>query len=418
MCALIDDTIVWPITFSCVSAAACEGAEWEEPGDSEPPEPPCIPGISPPEAGCEETNTEWGWSLIVGARVPPHRVQVDPFPRWIVGMGCEDVGSYDFGEPGILTLQDYPAFTPPRLCAPNGPGGAEGCWSDEVAFPEREPDEEPQPADVQNYRLGLRWRRIDQVDGENHGAVPDICWTFDERDFNIGQDYGCGMIFDQACGPTAVTHIYETSSWGLPNNGPRFLAAEEACPPGVEACCEQVPSGPGEWDAPAYQVQVPTYWAVEWKVEWESWDRVASEGECQCHGGAGADECSGQAGLCVNADEHWVWVEDAVHDWVEHSEGWHTFDLRDFGSGTWYYTSWAVITSGEGDWCALEYSDPNPGATARVPVIEVQSVLRDPCEIYGTCPPASGGGGAEEPDPTPEPGTGEPCETDDCWPFP
>ncbi|MBN1177681.1 MAG: hypothetical protein JXD18_00595, partial [Anaerolineae bacterium] len=72
-----------------------------------------------------------------------------------------------------------------------------------------------------------------------------------------------------------------------------------------------------------------------------------------------------------------------------------------------------------GPWCAFEYADPNPGSTVRVPVIEVQSVLRDPCEVYGTCPPAGGGGQEEEPDdPTPEPGTGGPCETDDCWPFP
>jgi hypothetical protein len=394
MCALVDDNVAWPITYCCISAAACEGSDDEYPGDSAPPEPPCIPGVSPPEAGCEEMNTEWGYSLSVSASVPPHRVQVDPFPRWVVSMGRPGGGRYDFGEPGTLTLQDFPAFTPTNLCTPNGPGGSEGCWSDAVTFPQRAPGEESQPGDVRDYRLGLRWRRIDQVPGEDYGPVPSICWAFDERSWNVGMDYGCGVVFNEACGPTSVAHIYETSSWGLANNGPRFLSAQEACPSGASGCCEQVPSGPGEWNLPAYQVRVPTYWAAEWRVEWRSWDAVGREGECVCLGGGGANECTGEVGLCVGAPwtEHWTWIDDPVYDWVTHEEGWHTFDLRDFGGSTWYYTSWAVITTGEGPWCAYEYADPNPGDTVRVPVIEIQVPLRDPCVIDGTCPPGYGDG--------------------------
>jgi len=52
-----------------------------------------------------------------------------------------------------------------------------------------------------------------------------------------------------------------------------------------------------------------------------------------------------------------------------------------------YDTSRAVITAGAGPWCAFEYADPNPGDTVRVPVIEVQSVPRDPCVIDDSCPP-------------------------------
>ena len=185
------------------------------------------------------------------------------------------------------------------------------------------------------------------------------------------------------CG-NPVTHIYETSSWGKPRNGPRFLPPAEACPSWQANCCEQVPE---VWDMPAYQVRVATFWSVQWKVEWEVYQQVGSAGECVCHGGTGADQCEGEPGLCVNDNEHWVWVLDPVYDWVEHEDGWHTLDIREHGGSTWYYTSWSVITTGAGPWCAWEYGDPNPGDTVRVPVIEVQSVLRDPCVVDGSCPP-------------------------------
>jgi hypothetical protein len=275
-----------------------------------------------------------------------------------------------------------------RRVTPTPPGlpqlaETEVCWSDAAAFPERAPDEDPQPGDVRDYRLGLRWRRLDQTAGQNLGAVPPICWDFDEREWNVGADHGYGPIPAMACG-NAVTHVYETASWGKPANGPRFLPPEEACPAGQDHCCEQVPD---VWNMPSYQVRVYTTWAAEWAIRWEQYERVGSAGECQCHGGAGADECRGEPGLCTGAGEHWVWIEDPVYEWVEHVEPeWETLDLRQFGNGTWYYTSWAVVTTGAGPWCNWEYADPDPGDAVRVPVIEAQSVLRDPCVRNGTCP--------------------------------
>jgi hypothetical protein len=387
----------WVHTIQCAAEGYCGGDDDPGGGDDWSEDPPCIPEYNGAGIDINHCNDDpgrgydWGYDLWVTARVPPHRVQVDPFPRWIVAMGAPLPEKYDSGTPGTLTLQDYPAFTPPGLCAPNGPGFSEGCWSDTVDIPEPPdnpgPDWEPDPGDMRNYRIGLRWRRIDMTDGPVAGPIPPICFTFDEREWNMGADYGYGPIPVIECG-TSVTHIYETSSWCKPHNGPRFIPPEEACPPGVDHCCEQVPSGDGEWDMPAYQVRVPTYWSAQWKVEWEVYEQVRSDGECQCHGGPGANECQGQAGMCTGAPstEHWVWVEDPVYDWVSHETDWNLMDLRDYGSGTWYYTSWAVITTGEGPWCAFEYADPNPGSTVRVPVIEIQSVLRDPCMVDGTCP--------------------------------
>jgi len=332
--------------------------------------------------------------------VPPHIVQVDPFPRWLVAMGAPLPEPFESGEPGRLTLQDYPEYTPPGLCAPNGPGFEEGCWSDPAAFPEREADEEPQPGDVRGFRIGLRWRRVrnDRPHENDLGVVPPVCWDFDEREWNVGANYGYGRIPAMECGSTSVTHIYETSSWGKPHNGPRFLPREEACDmtsyrERTEGCCEQVPSGDGEWDMPAYQVRVYTTWGAEWAVQWDEWEVVGTEwGDCFCRAEgeplgvvheacpAGEPACGGCTGWCGRLGE-------PEYDWVHHFEGWNPIDLREFGNSTWYHTSWAVITTGSGPWCAWEYADPNPGDTVRVPVIEIQSVLRDPCVIDDSCPP-------------------------------
>ena len=71
---------------------------------------------------------------------------------------------------------------------------------------------------------------------------------------------------------------------------------------------------------------------------------------------------------------------------VEHLDGWHTFDLREYGESSWYYnTQWGVITTGSGQWCAFEYAAPNLGGTVGVLVIEVQVPLSDPCLVDGSC---------------------------------
>jgi hypothetical protein len=310
-------------------------------------------------------------------------------------MGAPLPAPFESGTPGRLTLQDYPAYSAfPGYCGPNGPGYSQGCWSDPAAFPQREETEEPQPGDVREYRLGLRWRRLDQTDGPDLGAYPPICWDLDERDWNLGQDHGYGPIRAVDCG-NSVSHIYETSSWDKPHNGPRFISPADACPAWEAHCCEQVPSEHGEWDMPAYQVRVPTFWGVQWAVKWEAWEQVAvEEGECGCSGidprGSPYWSTCGDPppGLCVDngVSEWWGSWGEPVFDWVEHLEGWHAIDLRDFGETAWYYTQWAVVTTGEGPWCNWEYADPNPGDTVRVPVIEVQVPLSDPCFIDSSCP--------------------------------
>ena len=403
------------ISFNCASAAACAPptAIPTEPPPP-PPQPPCPPSYSGSGGGVDIANCSadgqrgfaWDVALSVSARVPPHRVQIDPFPQWLVALGAPIYNPrWDEPEvdPGKMILMDYPDYTPPELCAPNGPGDSGGCWSNTVDVPPLPEDAEPKPGDVRNYKIGLRWRRArsDMRHPNDLGSVPDVCWDFNERDWNVGEDYGYGRIPGQSCGSTIVEHIYETSSWGLPHNGPDFLPRKEACNMNnytqrENGCCEQIPSADGEWTAPAYQIKVYTTWAAEWAVEWEAWDPVGEEWpEEGCFCRAEGEPIGVPHRPCPTEFQSWCggcgsWcgqVGQARYDWVRHFEGWHPIDLRQWGGSEWYYLSYAVVTTGAGPWCAFEYGDPNPGDTVRIPVFEIQVVLMDPCVIDDSCPP-------------------------------
>ncbi len=142
---------------------------------------------------------------------------------------------------------------------------------------------------------------------------------------------------------------------------------------------------------PSYQVRVDTFWQTEWNVRWEQYERVGfgdygDDSACFCrseepvgvpHVGCAASACPGCGGWCGK-------VAEPRYEWVRHEMGWQPVDLRRFGSSTWYYEQWAVCSGGSGPWCAFEYG--TCGGAVPVPVIEVQSVLRDPCVIDDSCP--------------------------------
>jgi hypothetical protein len=403
-----------PYRLECQAASECEPS-------GGPGEPECVPGTAwTPELGLDPCEGwEWTWDLRVMADVPPHIVQVRPFPRWIVGMGAPLPAPYESGSPGTLTLQDYPALSNfPGVCQPNS--DSEGCWSqrnnkpDPIRTDPETGEEAPLPGDIKDFRVGLRWRRIDIIPGDDDpGGAPATCWDWDERDWNIGQDYGYGPIPAVTCGKS-VSHIYETSSYGKPANGPNFIPAEDTCTSWTPACdsgstaprchcCEQIPSSmadwrrlpsfydfdpaAGPWQNPAYQVRVPTYWALEWAAEWYQWDVVGRKCECAYVPGWGTAACDLDDDGVADPDTRRLCEDE--YGWRHHDfadKRWNLVDLRNYGKGTWYHTSHAVRTTGSYAGCAFEYGDPNPGNSVRIPVIEVQSVLRDPCHLDGTCP--------------------------------
>jgi hypothetical protein len=397
--------LVFPYSLTCQPASECEPS-------SGPPEKECVPGTMTTASGSFDRcdDMEWAYDLWVNAFIPPHIVQVRPFPRWLVGMGAPLPAPYESGTPGNLTLMDYPALTNfEGACVPQW--DSDGCWSKRINLPDPVRDE-PLPGDRKDMRIGLRWRRIDIMpsDADPSGA-PAICWDWDEREWNIGQDYGYGRVPAMSCGKS-VSHIYETSSWGKPRNGPNFIPAEDACTSWTSSCksgstasnchcCEQIPGkmddwyglpslydfdpSLGPWQNPAYQVRVPTYWAVEWAYEMDIYEVVSEECECEHWPGWGTAACDLDGDGEADSDTKNVCEKE--YDWVNHFDGWNLVDLRNYGESTWYRISYSVRTTGDYAGCiGGEYGDPNPGDSVRIPVIEVQSVLRDPCILDGTCP--------------------------------
>jgi hypothetical protein len=177
-----------------------------------------------------------------------------------------------------------------------------------------------------------------------------------------------------------VAHTYETSSYGKPENGVSFDHSAEGC------------NKVGTATLPAYQVTVPTYWIAEWADEWEQYHTWTEWGNCGCAGSEPSgvphttSGCSAPPGICVQPGEWYGKVGEEKGEWRHHYVGWYPIDLREFGEAHWYYTSYQVTPTGQGgDWCPGHTYVEGTGTAVPIPVIEAQSIIVDPCRLYGTC---------------------------------
>ncbi len=356
---------------TCVSHAACQSTPPQPPSSVRPPCKPVYDpatGITLKCTGDEYNGFHWNYDLFVWARVPPHKVESKTFPRWLVSV------------PGTLILNPQPEFS--EEGGPSG-GGEEGFWSDRVNIPANLDPAKPKVGQIRDYRIGVRWRRLKSYERQFGGsAVPPSCFNWDERDWNVTGGYAQAV----SCGEL-VSHAYETSSFGKPRNGPHFIPENFGCA-----------KVPGTWDLAAYQVTVPTYWVPEWADEWYAGEKSGTEwSECQCVGSGEpanvpTEGCTAPPGICNQPGQWYGKIGEDKVEWVRHFLGWDPVDLRDYGSPEWYYTSWkVVVNSGRTEWCAAGYSS-DVRIAIPIPVIEVQSIIVDPCRLDGSCgdlnPPA------------------------------
>ena len=260
-------------------------------------EPPCTT-ISITPSG--EVDCGSDFSLTASARVPCLTVLRDPYPRGIVSM------------PNIFWL--------------NGPWSAMGSASSrEWCTP-----------DIRNYTLQVAW--------QFYPAITPV-WSFDERDWADGSRTTAGMI---------VSHTYQTSSWGLPENGPSL---------------------DGRLELPAYQVQVGTAWQAMVRRMWEELVR----GERKTFVCAEDDEqCWEMYALCkdpgddLENDDCFEWI------WDSYDSGWIPIDLRRYGYPQSYFMSYAA-----GDVTMPPDGIPVVPLQQRlcnvpVPIIESQALLNSP----------------------------------------
>jgi len=344
-------TLAW---FSCRTFESCEPVDNDDDAD-----PPCEPTISDGRVKlvCPD---KWSYYIYAEAGIPPHRVKRSPFPR------------------GLVTLEnEFDLLAEPWISESGGPHfGGDGFYSDKINVPDPI-REEPEPGDIKEYELGVRWRRV----GDFHpqfGYVPPHCFNFDERAWNVARgDAAAACALPDVDGHVRVSHAYETSSWDKPgdDNGPSW--DNPANGPRVDLENQVVPE---VWDLVSYQVKVATYWVVEWRDRWYAWDTTGEIewDECGCWGtGEPTNEpyrrtCQAPPGICINPGEWYGQVGEEAYDWVLHDSGWYALDLRAYGYANWYDTSYSTISGGEfagQDWWS-DVMDAVP-----VPVIEVQSTL-------------------------------------------
>lgn len=241
------------------------------------------------------------WIARVRATIPPVPTIYTPYPR---GLNRDPITFMATG----LTIQDW-------HCSRDIDGWDPETWTANDDFAD--------------FHFCLRWRQVAPPDPEESrdsgygGYDPAPAWAdwiWDERSWgNPKQSSSAGPI---------ITHTYETSSadddkgYGYerkPRNGPE--------------------------DRASYQVQVTTYWVVDWYMRWK-------ERMCRQDPDENPDNvCKGQS--------------EMIEYWIDRQIGPHGLDLRSPGIGNdHYWTSSKSIVTPDG-----RQMDVLP-----VPVIEVQGI--------------------------------------------
>ncbi len=338
-----------------------------------PPEYPCL--MEPSFGGaivsqpCPHGPQGWpGWDLSVSIKIPPVNAARNPWPRSIVG--------------GETTL-----------CFVEAPGGTER-YSDGSARPcgvDRGEHEEAsyacggttgtvgEGARV-NFKIGVAWRRFT---GANPGfagaALPGFpsAWVLGDRDFNGGT-----QIVPTSPGQ-CTTKVYETSSFGLPQTGPKWNpdCQERECDyvervQQPDWACEACDNCTCNNCAPAYAAPIQTWWWPEWTWRYDEFQCVRREySECfyfDTRLGRPAPHWAGcGSGPHANEDN---WFEEEVcvaWGWVDVIEPWRKYDMRRQGLSSPFWRTTRTFMAGMDENRTVRtpfiYSPS-------VPVIEVQPV--------------------------------------------
>ncbi len=253
------------------------------------PQPP--PTVNPlPCADVNFTQTgiqcTVGWSTEVSAKIPPVGVSYTPFPRGIV---------YDALHFTLAAL-----VTQAWQCSDTVDGWDPINWA-------------PSP-DYRNLVFCLRWREVKNPEPAEDPAPSWAYWIWDERPW--------GAPPSTLSQQQTADHTYVTSSAQKTANGVGNLGA--------------------------YQVQVHTYWVVEWKESWEHATHSCA------YTGNDTDVCDGQSGYARTTE----WNSAGRKG---------TADLREYGSPHFWDDSTLIRTPWGKEMNVLP-----------VPVIEVQGVIEKP----------------------------------------
>ncbi len=345
------------ISARCAAEGECEVST--RPTPNPPPDPgtdwPCqdVPNVYP--GGIDQTCDDWEWQIRVVAQIPPAQVLRNPWPRSLVGLptkfwyvgATERVEAFSAGRAFPCNVEHgrvYGVSEPLPTCpAPVG-GVLAGTRV--------------------NRQLGAAWQRWVNGAPPLFGFRPpyEALLTIEDRAWNGGP-----RAYEVLPG-SLIEHTFETSSYGLIENGPLW---NPACQEQLCTCDARVQS----WDMPAYQGGVQTWWYPQWTWRYDEFQCVHQDwGPCFYRDappiGQTWQNCDGNGD--GSADANWYQLHQCTGwAWRTVTEPWNTYDLRKLG-----YTPiipWGAVESAGADGNGLPCGSFGPGLP--IPVIELQAIL-------------------------------------------
>jgi hypothetical protein len=344
----------WKDSTYCMSAAQC--AAQPTPTPKTPDEVPCTPRLTP--AGfvldCTPTDDQlqtWNLYAELDTACPINDVLRSPYPRSMVNMTTTftlqppDITSLAGVATGLLSPSNLSSFVDDQG-NPTKAGYKAGVWK--------------------NLRLYMRSRRFDGGEKWFGQTAPKPQWTFTDRTWNTN-----GPFAQQQNGAQA-TYVYQTTSAGLSDTFGRAFDMVNKVPANT-------------YNLPAYGVTVQSFCGHEWMVTYQiaarAWQPSGAcyqttlypDGTTQEPEGTSSEGC--QPGSV--APGQWG------YQWANKMTTWAGIDMTGMGKSTTYDVRTKAQSGGV--YADQTYWDDQTGVW--VPVVEVQSVLRNACVAAGTCAP-------------------------------
>jgi hypothetical protein len=322
---------------------------------------PCddVPSVSP--GGLVQTCDQWAWDLAVQVLIPSAEVLRHPWPRSLVGLPTQLW--YTGGPSRAEAFSAGKAFP----CVVDH-GTAYGNLSAVPGCPL--PVGQPSEGTRVNLQLGVAWQRWQRGSPAVYGYMPPYpeLITVDDRVWN-----GAGAVQG-----TYLSHTFETSSFGLTANGPRW---NPECQNRDCACDERILA----WDAPSYQGSVQTWWYPQWTWKYDELQCTRQDwGDCFWresaplgipHRGCSSGEHSGEANwyqLPRCAEYRWRALTGPLFGCPGEQQGpWCVYDLSLLGYNK--LVPWAAVQTAGADASGAQCGSFGPGLP--IPVIELQSIL-------------------------------------------
>jgi hypothetical protein len=312
-----------------------------------------VPDVYP--GGIDQLCDDWTWDIDVEVRIPPAQVLRHPWPRSMVGLPTK---IWYTGAPNRVE-----AFSAGKAYPCNVDRGAAYADRDDVpACPA--PVGQPGEGTRVNLQLGVAWQRWRQGDSPIYGYRPpyESLIAVEDRSWNGGG----------AAEGAYLEHTFETSSYDLPANGPRWNppCQERDC-----SCDERVAG----WDMPSYQGSVQTWWYPQWTWRYDElqcsrreWSPCFYRAEPPV--GISSRNCSDPGWYQIEECTEWRWrsITNPLFGCPGERQGaWCLYDLSLLGHNK--AVSWAAAQTAGADASGIQCG--SFGAGLHIPVIELQSVL-------------------------------------------